>query len=61
MKITVTAREILDRGVDVWDKFCDKHGYSPWCMKDGLMSSDEEFSLSKEEAIEYGFIKKENY
>ena len=58
MKIVVTAAEILNRGA--WDTFCERRGLNPWCMNEGLMSSDEEFTLSAEEAVSYGFPVKAN-
>ena len=55
MKIIVTADEILDK--DVWREFCEDNGINVWAVNEGLMSVDEEFTLTEEEAIKYGFIK----
>lgn len=54
MKIILSAEEILDGGY--WEEFCEKHGINPWAINEGLMDSDEEFSLSEDEAKSYGFI-----
>jgi hypothetical protein len=56
MRVIVTAEEIIDRGV--WDEFCEKRGINVWAVNEGLMNSDEEFTLSEEEAQSYGFLKK---
>ncbi len=56
MQITVTAGEILDKGADTWETFCDDNGYNPWAINEGLMPSDEKFTLTEEEAKKYGFL-----
>lgn len=55
MKITVTAREILDKGV--WDEFCEEFGINVWAINEGLMDDSEEFSLSEEQARKWGFLR----
>lgn len=55
MKIIISLGEILDRCND-WETFCDKEGYSEWCVKEG--GDDIEIYLSEEKAKEYGIIKK---
>lgn len=55
MKITVTARDLLDKYV--WDDWCEAHGINVWAINEGLMDSDEEITLSESEAKQYGFIK----
>lgn len=60
MKIIVTAKEVLEKGGDVWEEFCAENKINLWAISEGLMYSDEEFTLSEEEAIKYGFIKKED-
>lgn len=52
MKITITLREILDRGS--WDAFCDLKGWNPWCINEGRADGDEEVTLTLEEAREIG-------
>jgi len=58
MTINITASEILDKGVDTWDSFCDDRGINPWVMNEGLMDSDEVFTFNEEEAQKYGFLNK---
>ena len=54
MKITVTAQEVLDAGV--WDEFCEEFGLNVWAINEGRMDSDEEFSLTEEQAKKLGFL-----
>ena len=54
MKIIVTADEILESGC--WEDFCNKHGINEWAINEGLMEPDHKFSLSPEEAKEYGLL-----
>lgn len=53
MKIVVTAREVQEKGS--WDRFCEMKGLSVWCVNEG-MSSDEEFTVTEEEAKELGLL-----
>lgn len=52
MKITITAGELIDKGV--WDEFCNLFGISVWAVNEGRMSSDEEFTLTLEQARKIG-------
>jgi hypothetical protein len=52
MKYVLTAGELLDRGV--WIRFCELRGINEWAMNEGLMSSDEEFTFTEEEAVKLG-------
>jgi len=54
MKITITAREILNKGS--WDKFCHKFGINEWAMNEGRMDPSEEFTMTLEDAREIGLI-----
>ena len=54
MKLIFTANEILDKGC--WDDFCESRGYSVWCINEGQMSSDEEFTFTEDEAKTIGLI-----
>ncbi len=45
--ITTTAQEIMDRGA--WEEFCELRGINPWCVSEGLMDPDEQFTLSPRE------------
>ena len=53
MTIYITLDEVLSRCND-WDNFCEKEGFSEWCVNEG--GGDVEISLSEEKAIEYGII-----
>ena len=53
MKVVVTAREAIDKGV--WDRFCEIMGLNPWCVNEGMDSSTE-FVLTEEQAMQLGFI-----
>jgi len=56
MKVTVTARELLDRGL--WIEFCEKRGINSWAINEGQMLDSEEFELTPTEAIELGLLKR---
>lgn len=56
MKYTLTASEILDRGI--WDEFCQLRGINEWAINEGLMDSDEEFTFTEEEAQKLGLVRK---
>lgn len=49
MRVILTAREIMDRGI--WDEFCQLRGINPYGMKEGLMDSSDEFSFTEDEAV----------
>lgn len=53
MTINTTLGEILRNGND-WDNFCEKEGYSIYCVNEG--GGDMEINLTEEQAIEYGLI-----
>ena len=52
MKIIITANEAMDLGI--WDNLCKVKGINVWAVSEGLMNSDDEVTLSKEEAVELG-------
>lgn len=52
MKIVVTALEVLRNGN--WLEFCKEKRINEWAMNEGLMSGDEEFELTIDEARRYG-------
>lgn len=54
MQVVVTAEEIIDRGL--WDQFCEDHGINVWAVNEGLMDSDEKFTLSESDARKYGLL-----
>jgi hypothetical protein len=55
MKILMTAQEMLHKAND-WDALCEEIGLNPWCINEGLVSDDEEFSISEEIARKQGLI-----
>lgn len=60
MKVVVTAREIFDSPlVGAWDKACDMLGLDPYCVNEGLMDSDEQLTLTVEQAKELMILEKE--
>jgi len=46
MKITVTLREILDAGY--WEEFCEKYGWSLYCVNEGCPDTETEEITLKE-------------
>lgn len=56
MKIQITAREALDKGI--WDEVCELKGWSVWILNEGRMDSSELISLTEEEAEKLGLINK---
>lgn len=57
MKYVLTASEIMDRRV--WDTFCELRGINVWAVNEGLMDSDEEFTLTEDEAAALGITDRE--
>jgi len=49
--VTLTADEAIDLGI--WDDLCKMKGISIWAVNEG-MSSDHEFTLTKEETFDLG-------
>jgi len=54
MKLVVTFRELIDKGV--WDDYCEAHGLSVWCVNEGQADSSEACTLTLEEARKYQFL-----
>ncbi|MFA7219008.1 MAG: hypothetical protein WC119_00585 [Synergistaceae bacterium] len=52
MRVIVTAKEMLDSGK--WETFCEIKGLSPYCINEGPLTSDEEFSLNSNECAILG-------
>ncbi len=57
MKITVTVRELKDKGS--WDKYSEDHGIHPYALNEGLMDYDDEITLTFEEAQKYWILESE--
>lgn len=54
MKIIITVRELVD--LALWEDYCSFTGKNPYALKEGLLSPDEEVTLTIEEAKELGLI-----
>ena len=54
MRIVLTLEEVCEKCND-WEIFCEKEGFSEWCVNEG--GGDIEISLSEKKAKEYGLIK----
>jgi hypothetical protein len=54
VKIIVTPRELMD--ASRWDQACELVGLSSWAVNEGQMDSDEEITLTAEQATELGLI-----
>lgn len=54
MEIKITLGEISDKGN--WEKFCESKWYGYYCMQE-FWCSDDEVTLTFEEAKEFGLIK----
>ncbi len=54
MKIIVTLKDILYSGH--WEEFCEERNYNLWIINEGLANSDDEVTLTKEEAEKYGLL-----
>ncbi len=48
MKILITARELMERGV--WVDACDLLGLDEWAVSEGQMDVDHEITLDEEQA-----------
>jgi hypothetical protein len=54
-RVTVTARELLDRLV--WDRACDMLGLNPWAVNEGQMDSGERLTFTLEQAQTLGLLR----
>ena len=56
IKVIVKLGEISRANyVTAWDKFCDKYGYSYYCMNEGA-DPDKEVQITLEDAENWGLI-----
>ena len=55
MRIILTAKEIMDLGL--WSRTCDRKGFNPYAVNEGLIESNDDLEFTEDEAIEIGFIK----
>lgn len=56
--ISLTASEAIDRGI--WDELCELRGWNVWIVNEGRMPSDEEITLTEDEARKLGLLPKES-
>lgn len=57
MKIITTPRELMDRWV--WDDACEMLDINIWAVNEGQMESDEQITLTVEQAQELGLFPKQ--
>ena len=57
MKYVIAVREIMARGL--WLEFCELRGINEWAVNEGMIDSDEEYTLTENEAVKLGLVKKE--
>ncbi len=55
MRIIITAEEAIDRGI--WEEAAKISGYGLYAIKEG-MDPNTEITLTEEQAIELGLIKR---
>lgn len=53
MKITLTIGELSNK-VNDWNYACKVLGLNPWCLNEGLASSDTEISITIEQLHKIG-------
>lgn len=54
MRVTITFGELMDK-YD-WEGVCNVLGLNIWCINEGLASSDEEITISEEDAKKIGIL-----
>lgn len=54
MKYVITPRELMDKGI--WMDYCEATGTNEWAVNEGLMESDEELTLTQEQAEKIGLV-----
>ena len=54
MKITITAREAIDKGI--WLKLTEIKGINPWAYNEGMLSDDTGIELTEEEVKQLGLV-----
>lgn len=52
--MTVTGKQIVEQGC--FDEFCEMFGFYEFSIGENLIWDDDEFELTKEQAIKLGFI-----
>lgn len=54
MRIKIKVDELFDKFL--WDRYCKLTGTNEWAVNQGLLSIDDEVTLTKKEAIELGLL-----
>lgn len=57
--VTTTPRELMDKGC--WIEACTLTGINEWAVKEGLMDSSDEITLTQEQAEKLGFLGSKRY
>ena len=55
MKITVTVKDIFEKGC--WDQFCKLKCISAWAVNEGQVKDNEVFYLTEDGAKELKFVR----
>ncbi len=55
MKVIITGREALDKGV--WIALCELLGWNEWAINEGQMEETEDIILTEDEARKLRLIK----
>lgn len=58
MRIVITLSDALDRCYN-WSDFCEEFGLDEYCVNTGY--GDSEVTLTEEQAIKHGIIKRQEY
>ena len=55
MIVSIKLKDIVN--TDKWDKFCKMFSISKYAVSQGLLDGEEEFTMTKEQAVKLGLIK----
>ncbi len=54
MKMVCDAKDLIEHGV--WETYCFRYNVNPYAINEGLMTSDEEITITIEEGVEWGLL-----
>ena len=54
MKMICDAKDLIEHGA--WEAYCQKYGINPYVINEGLMTDDEEITITIEEGVEWGLL-----
>lgn len=57
MKVRISAGELIER--KLWTAVCDETGLSEWAVNEGQMDRNEEITLTREQAVKVGLLRKD--